>query len=42
MVDKIVIAAYKHDFWLAEICMASVRYYYPQIPIEVVFDFSKG
>ncbi|TWI81405.1 nucleotide-diphospho-sugar transferase [Lacibacter cauensis] len=42
MIDKIVIATYKHDFWLAEICMASVRYYYPQIPIAVVFDFSKG
>ena len=42
MIDKIVIAAYKHDFWLAEICMASVRYYYPQIRIAVVFDFSKG
>jgi hypothetical protein len=42
MIDKVVIAAYKHDFWLAEICMASVRYYYPQIPIALVFDFSKG
>lgn len=42
MIDKIVIAAYKHDFWLAEICMASVRYYYPQISIAVVFDFSQG
>lgn len=42
MIDKIVIAAYKYDYWLAEICMASVRYYYPKIPIAVVFDFSKG
>jgi hypothetical protein len=42
MINKIVIAAYKHDFWLAEICMASVRYYYPQMPIAVIFDFSKG
>jgi hypothetical protein len=41
-VTKIVIATYKYDFWLAEICMASARYWHPDIPLSIVYDYSKG
>jgi hypothetical protein len=41
-VNKIVIATYKHDFWLAEICMASIKYWHPEIPIALLYDFSCG
>ncbi|MEJ8842213.1 hypothetical protein WG954_07450 [Lacibacter sp. H375] len=41
-VSKVVIASYKYDFWLAEICMASVRYWYPEMPLAIVYDHSKG
>ena len=41
-VSKIVVAAYKHDYWLAEICMSSIRYWHPEIPIALLYDFSCG
>lgn len=42
MLDKVVIACYKNDFWLAEICCSSIRYWYPEIPIALIYDYSAG
>lgn len=38
----IVVCCNKRDFFLAKICIASVRYYYPDIPIELVKDLGNG
>lgn len=42
MIEAICIAAYKKDLWLAKICCASIRYWYPDIPIKIIYDYSKG
>lgn len=41
MIDKTLTKAYKNDFWLAEICMVSLRYSYPKIRIAVVLIYQK-
>ena len=41
-ISKVVVAAYKKDFWLVEICISSIRYWYPDIPVAIVYDYSKG
>ena len=41
-ITKVVVAAYKKDFWLAEICLSSIRYWYPDIPVAIAYDYSKG
>ena len=38
----IVVCCNSQDFFLARICIASIRYYYPEIPIELVKDYGKG
>lgn len=38
----IVICCNKKDFFLAKICIASIRYYYPEIAIELVKDIGNG
>lgn len=38
----IVVCCNKKDFFLAKICIASIRYFYPEIPIELVKDFGNG
>jgi hypothetical protein len=39
---KIVILCHKHDFFLTEICVASIRYFYPEIEIFIIKDHFKG
>lgn len=41
-VDKVFICTYKYDFHFAKICVASVRYWYPDIPIYLIKDEMQG
>jgi hypothetical protein len=41
-VKKIFVNAHKYDFNLAKICIASIRYWYPDIPIFLIKEFSAG
>ena len=38
----IVVCCHKKDYFLARICVASIRYYYPSILIELVKDEGNG
>jgi len=41
-VDKVYVNTYKFDFRLARICIASIRYWYPAIPIFLIKDLTAG
>lgn len=41
-IDKIYVACCRKDFWLTKICVASIRYWYPLIPIYLITDYSLG
>jgi len=41
-VEKIYINTFKFDFQQAKICIASIRYWYPSIPILLIKDYSAG
>jgi hypothetical protein len=41
-IEKIYIATHKHDLRLARICVASIRYWYPDIPIYLIKDYFSG
>jgi hypothetical protein len=41
-IDKVVIACYVRDFPLARSCVASIRYWYPDIEIYLLKDERKG
>jgi hypothetical protein len=41
-VDKVFINTYKYDFHFARICIASIRYWYPDIPIYLIKDDNEG
>jgi hypothetical protein len=41
-VDKVFINTYKYDFHFARICIASIRYWYPDIPIYLIKDEKEG
>jgi lipopolysaccharide biosynthesis glycosyltransferase len=41
-IDKIVIACFKRDLFLLRSCVASIRYWYPQISIELLKDSIRG
>jgi len=41
-IEKIFIATHKHDVRLARICVASIRYWYPEIPIYLIKDYYNG
>lgn len=41
-VNKIYINTYKYDFYFAKICISSIRFWYPEIPIVLIKDVSKG
>jgi hypothetical protein len=38
VIAKIYIATHKHDLRFARICVASIRYWYPEIPIALIKD----
>jgi hypothetical protein len=42
LIDRIIVAACKEDMHLLLICIASIRYYYPNIQISLIKDLSKG
>ncbi|HAF25557.1 MAG TPA: hypothetical protein DCK93_22055 [Blastocatellia bacterium] len=41
-IEKIFIATHKHDVRLTRICVASIRYWYPDIPIYLIKDYYNG
>src|SRR5687767_6536333 len=41
-VDKVFINTYKYDFHFAKICIASIRYWYADIPIFLIKDEEQG
>ncbi|WP_421796977.1 hypothetical protein [Haliscomenobacter sp.] len=41
-INRIFINTYRYDFDHAKICIASIRYWYPDIPIYLIKDYGKG
>ena len=41
-ISRIFIASYKGDVRLTRICVASIRHWYPEIPITLIKDYSWG
>ena len=41
-IDKIVIVCHKGILWLTQICIASIRYWYPDRDIYIVKDLYGG
>jgi hypothetical protein len=41
-VTSVYVSAFKYDFDFAEICIASIRYWYPHIPIVLIKDIGSG
>jgi lipopolysaccharide biosynthesis glycosyltransferase len=41
-IEKIFIACSKKDFYFTTVCVASIRYWYPQIPIALLTDLAWG
>jgi hypothetical protein len=41
-VSKVYINTYKYDFAFTKICVASIRYWYPDIPIVIIKDVAGG
>jgi lipopolysaccharide biosynthesis glycosyltransferase len=42
IVRKIYVNTYKYDFHFAKICIASIRFWYPDIPIFLIKEYSAG
>lgn len=41
-VDRIFVNTHKYDFHLAKVCIASIRYWYPFIPIYLLKELNSG
>lgn len=41
-IQKIIIATYHGDYWLCKICVASIRRWYPDVPISLIKDQLRG
>ncbi len=41
-IDRIIVSACKDDYHLLIICVSSIRFYYPDIPIYLIKDYTKG
>ncbi len=41
-IEKIFIATHKRDVRLSRICVASIRYFYPTVPIYLIKDYYSG
>jgi len=39
---KVAITVNKSDYWFCKICVASVRYFYPDVPVYIIKDELKG
>lgn len=41
-IEKILVACYSKDFWQTKICVASIRHWYPDIPVSLLKDTLRG
>src|SRR5438045_1395202 len=41
-IDRIYIAGHKSDFRFTQCCVASIRHWYPKIPVTLIKDESSG
>src|SRR5438132_7369325 len=41
-INKVVIACFKKDVFLLKACIASVRYWYPDVEIYLIKDYIQG
>ncbi len=41
-VSGVYINTHRYDFELAKICIGSIRFWYPEIPIYLIKDYSNG
>lgn len=41
-IEAVVVPCFRGDFWLAKICVASIRYWYPHITIRLLVDQGSG
>ena len=41
-IDRIYINTHRYDLAFTRICIASIRYWYPSIPISLIVDYSNG
>jgi hypothetical protein len=41
-IEKVYVSCYKNDAWLARLCVASIRYWYPDLPITLIKDYCGG
>lgn len=41
-IDEIIVATHRGDYWLTRICVASIRKWYPDIPIRLLKDELNG
>jgi len=41
-IDQIIVTCCRKDFWLTRICVASIRYWHPEVPIGLIIDTSGG
>jgi|GEM_PF-348436 len=41
-IDQIIVTCCLKDFWLTRICVASIRYWHPEVPIGLIKDTSGG
>jgi len=41
-IHKIYVNTFRYDLNFTQLCLASIRYWYPEIPICLIIDYSKG
>ncbi len=41
-ISRIYVTTWKGDFHLAELCIASIRYWYPRVPVTLIKDANGG
>lgn len=41
-IDRIIVVCCERDFWLTRICVASIRHWYPDMPVGLIKDVSLG
>jgi hypothetical protein len=41
-IEQVYLTAYRRDFWFTQICVGSIRYWYPKVPIALIKDLGAG
>ncbi|WP_404420337.1 hypothetical protein [Nibricoccus sp. IMCC34717] len=41
-VDRVIVMCWKRDFHFARLCLTSIRYFYPKIPLHLIKDTGAG